>query len=385
MTNFLSGLYSGMSTALMIGYVVLIFRYIKNWKALPHWSIPETWTPKTSVSIIIPARNEADNIESCLESVSKQNFPAHLFEIILVDDHSEDQTADLAQQFIHSSITNQNLKISLVESEGSGKKAALHTGIKNATGDLIITTDADCIVPANWINYLVSYFEKHQPKFIAAPVNFHEEKNLFEKFQSLDYMGMMVITGAGIHGKFGWMSNGANLAYPREVFVELDGFSGIDNLASGDDMLFMQKVVNRYPNQIGFIKNKEATVHTSAKPTWASLLGQRIRWASKTGAYQQPQLVWTQSFVFIYCALIFAGILFSFFGDISVPAFLLGLIVVKSATDYVFLKRASRFFGKPELIIGFVAAEVMHIIYIFLTGLGSLIKKKHNWKGRRVS
>ncbi len=381
MTNFLTGFYSGMSMALMIGYAILIFRYVKYWQSLPFWSIPENWSPKTSVSIIVPARNESEHVIPCLESILFQNYPAGLLEIIIVDDHSEDDTSKKVNDLIAQ---KPDLKISLLESKGSGKKAALETGINRANGALIVTTDADCLVPENWLNFLVSFYEKQGSKFIAAPVNFHKEESLLEKFQSLDYMGMMLITGAGIHGKFGWMSNGANLAYPKAVFEELGGFSGIDQVASGDDMLFMQKVVEKYPAQIGFIKNKEATVLTQAKPTWVSFLQQRIRWASKTGAYRQPQLVGTQAFVFLYCAFIFLGIPVIFTGVNHVLLSFMGLILVKYITDFFFLKRACNFFNRDELMKAFLMAEWMHTVYIFLTGLASVFSKKHSWKGRKV-
>lgn len=381
MTNFLTGFYSGMSMALMIGYVILIFRYVKYWQSLPYWAVPEKWSPKTSVSIIVPARNETKNIIPCLESIVHQKYPSELFEIIIVDDHSEDDTFEKVKAFIPK---KESPNISILKSLNSGKKAALDTGIKKAAGELIVTTDADCIVPEDWLNFMVSFYEKQNSKFIAAPVNFHKEVRMLEKFQSLDYMGMMLITGAGIHGKFGWMSNGANLAYPRVVFEELNGFSGIDQVASGDDMLFMQKVVEKYPDQIGFIKTREATVFTKAKPTWSSFLQQRTRWASKTGSYKQLQLVGTQTFVFLYCAFIFLGIPLAFSGINHVLLSFIGLIIVKYITDFYFLKRASHFFKRPELMKAFLIAEWMHTAYIFLTGLASLFKRKHNWKGRKV-
>ncbi|KAA3639535.1 MAG: glycosyltransferase [Bacteroidetes bacterium] len=381
MTNFFTGFYSGMSMALMIGYAILIFRYVRFWQTLPSWSMPEIWSPKTSVSIIVPARNESEDIIACLESIVLQNYPFDLFEIIVVDDHSEDDTFEKVNALISK---KESFKISLLTSKGQGKKAALEAGINFASGELIATTDADCLVPENWLNLLVSFYEKHNSKFIAAPVNFHNEESLLEKFQSLDYMGMMLITGAGIHGKFGWMSNGANLAYPKAVFEELNGFSGIDQVASGDDMLFMQKVVKKYPGQIGFIKNRKATVHTKAKSTWASFLQQRIRWASKTGAYKQPQLVGTQTFVFLYCAFIFLGFPLAFSGINHVLLSFAGLIIVKYIIDFFFLKRSSSFFNRNELMKAFLIAEWMHTVYIFLTGLSSVFRKKHSWKGRKV-
>ena len=376
-----------MSIAVIFIYPILICRYLTAWKRLPEWFIPQNWQPETTVSVIIPARNEMEYVEACLASVFQQNYPSHLFEIIVIDDHSDDGTKMIIESFIEKSSKPGSPEIFLLPSkdlDGVGKKAALTSGISKANGTLIVTTDADCIVPENWLNSLVSYFEDNNAAFIAAPVNFHRENNLLEKFQSLDYMGMMLITGAGIHGKFGWMSNGANLAYPRIVFEALNGFSGVDHIASGDDMLFMQKVAERYPDQIGFVKSKNATVLSIAKPNWHCFLQQRIRWAGKTGAYRQPQLVFTQSLVFIYCALIFLWPPLLFLRGWTGLWILAGLIAVKYLADYFLLKTASSFFDRKELMKIFPKAEWLHTAYIFLTGLSSMIKKKHVWKDRKV-
>jgi cellulose synthase/poly-beta-1,6-N-acetylglucosamine synthase-like glycosyltransferase len=379
-----------MSIGVIFIYPILIRRYIKTWNKLPEWQIPKNWQPKTKVSIIIPARNEAAGIKACLDSVLKQNYPPELFEIIVVDDESTDNTAVLVQSIIKSNRTSISVKLLnnadflSKQPSVSHKKAAITYGVANASGTLIITTDADCIVPETWLNNIVSYYEKTNAAFIAAPVNFHNENNTLERFQSLDYIGMMLITGAGIHGKFGWMSNGANLAYPKEIFIEMEGFSEIEHIASGDDLLFMQKVAERYPDRVGFIKSTAATVLSTPQKTWDSFLEQRVRWAGKTGAYRQPQLVFTQSIVFLYCALIFFSILLMLY--LGPPGVLLFLILfsVKANTDFILLKKASSFFNRKDLMKIFLKGEVMHSVYIFLTGLYSVTRKEHMWKGRKV-
>lgn len=388
MSEVLFGIFSGMSIVVLIIYAILIRRYITTWKKIPDWKIPEKWFPKTTVSILIPARNEAANIQACLQSVCQQDYPSELFEILIIDDHSTDETANIIQAFSQSVEDKPSIKLIKLEDHTnheihSGKKAALKTGISEAKGELIVTTDADCEVPADWLKLLVSFYEKNNSAFIAAPVNFHKGRTQIEKFQSLDYMGMMLITGAGIHGQFGWMSNGANLAYPKAIFEELNGFDGIDNIASGDDMLFMQKVVEKYPDRIGFVKNKDATVLSLAQKNWEDFLGQRIRWAGKTGAYRQPQLVFTQSLVFLLCAFILVSIPLFFVFGVKAFFLLLFLFLGKAIVDFFLLRRASKFFGHPELMHNYLNAEWLHTIYIFLTGLFSLFRKEHVWKGRK--
>ncbi len=151
-----------------------------------------------------------------------------------------------------------------------------------------------------------------------------EEKSLFEKFQSLDFIGMMGVTGAGIHGRFMNMCNGANLAYEKKAFYEVDGFNGIDKIASGDDMLLLQKMANRFPNQICFLKNKNATVLTHAKSDLKSFFQQRIRWASKSSSYQEFQITFILALVFFFCvSTVFNFFLLPFFfGKIGLKIFI---------------------------------------------------------------
>ena len=384
------GLFWGLSIALLFIYTILIRRYISSWNELSEWHLPENWIPKTSLSIIIPARNEAENISSCLQSILQQNYPKDLFEIIVIDDHSTDETPVIVQSFIKQLnkisplVKLINLADYIPSNTQSYKKAALTAGIKAAKGDLIITTDADCTSSPEWLVHIASFYEKKDLSFIAAPVNFHEGESLLEKFQALDYAGMMLITGAGIQGQFAWMSNGANLAYPRELFHELNGFEGIDQVASGDDMLFMQKVAERFPNKIGFLKSKKAVVFSHAKKDWQSFVQQRLRWAGKTTAYDQPQLIFTQSAVFLYCSVLFISLLWTFlFGWFALLLFAI-LFLVKSINDFLLLRTASRFFGCSKLMSVFPLAEWIHTGYIFWVGMLSLFIKRHEWKGRKV-
>ena len=214
--------------SLSVFYIIIQTIYTEGWKALSIWNIPNDFQPKTKISILIPARNEADNIGNCIESILNQTYPKNLFEIIVLDDFSEDETAELVNNYTKNNLTTIRLialgnYISLDDTQ-SFKKKAIEIGIAQANGELIVTTDADCVVQPNWLMLIASIYEEKQPKFIAAPVNFYQEQNDFERFQSLDFIGMMGITGSGIHTKLMNMCNGANLAYSKAVFYEVKGF-----------------------------------------------------------------------------------------------------------------------------------------------------------------
>jgi len=366
-------------------YVFLLNRYLRFWHQIPQWEIPNSFRPQTKVTIIIPARNEAENIRECLNSVCHQNFPKDLFEVLLVDDHSTDQTSFIANGLGHSNLRVITLADHVDKNKiQSFKKNGIATAIHQAIGTLIITTDADCVVNSNWLNYLVSFYEANSYKFIAAPVNFYKEKNILEKFQSLDFQGMMGITGAGIEGDFMRMCNGANLAYEKSAYTAVDGFTGIDQLASGDDMLLMQKIVREFPGSIGYVKNPAACTFTQAEPNLNHFISQRLRWASKSAAYPERQVTFMLAMTFFFCwSIILNFLMIPFFGKIMFYIFIIQFLI-KSMMDYQLLSTMTNFFGRNDLLKTFWISQIIHILYVAGIGLLANLKKEYNWKGRVV-
>lgn len=366
-------------------YIYIILRYMEGWNALPKWNVPLDFQASTKVTVLIPARNEAENIHACLSSILNQHFPKSLLQIIVIDDHSTDETVEVVKNINHPCITVLKLANFITNQETqSFKKRAIEIGITHAEGELIITTDADCLTPPNWLQLVVSYYETHQPVFIAAPVNFYDEKSTLERFQSLDFMGMMCVTGAGIHRQFMNMCNGANLAYPKQVFETVGGFEGIDHLASGDDMLLMQKIAQHFPNKIAYLKNPQATILTKAKSTLRSFLQQRIRWTTKSTSYQEWRVTFILAMVFFFSSnLLLSFFLIPFIGWIALGIFLVSFFI-KMIMDYFFLKNMARFFNRLDLMSAFFPALMLHILYIVVVGILGNVIKKYEWKGRRV-
>lgn len=383
----LDTIYWAGSLLLATFYVVFIFLYIKFWKKLSFFQNTEGYVPKTFLSVLIPARDEQDNINQCLQAIVSGNYPKSLFEIIVIDDHSKDETPQYVRDF---SLKNPNIRlielknyIKISENQPF-KKRAIEAAIGEAKGELIVTTDADCLAQPNWLNLLTEFYERTGKRFIAAPVNFHEEKSFFERFQSLDYIGMMGVTGAGVEGKFTNMCNGANLAYQKKLFYEVGGFQGIDHVASGDDMLLMQKIARFYPDSLGFLKNPEATVFTKAKPTIAEFLSQRLRWASKSSSYTEFFTVFQLATVFVFCWNILFSLCLSVFYDRSVFLVFVISFSVKTISDYFFLNMMSRFFNRTDLMRPFLPPQYIHVLYIIVVGSLANFKKTYTWKGRKV-
>jgi cellulose synthase/poly-beta-1,6-N-acetylglucosamine synthase-like glycosyltransferase len=237
-------------------YTLYFVLYIKHWNSLPYFTIEEKdYHPRTLISVLIPVRDEEYTILPCIQSILAGDYPKDLFEIIVIDDHSTDRTPQYIRDLKHPQVHLVELKnhVQPVENQPF-KKKAIEAAIGQAKGDLIVTTDGDCVVQPQWLTLIAAFYETKGKRFIAAPVNFHQEGSFFERFQSLDYIGMMGVTGAGVQGNLNHICNGANLAYEKKLFHEVGGFKGIDHVASGDDVLLMQKVVRFYPQAVGFLK-----------------------------------------------------------------------------------------------------------------------------------
>ncbi len=368
---------------LAVGYGVIMLRYWWHWQRLKTWQRPKSFFAHTTVSVIIPARNEAANIVACIQSILKQHYPQQLLEIIVVDDHSTDGTVRQVARFNQPNVFVCSLADASPAKGTSFKKRALELGITRATGELIVTTDADCIASEHWIATIVSLFEAENPVCVAAPVLFHDGKNAIERFQSLDFAGMMSITGAGIAGKFQTMANGANLAYSKQAFNDVGGFEGIDKVASGDDILLAQKFAQKYPNRIRFVKSKDAVVYTAAKPTWSAFVSQRVRWGSKSTSYREWQVPFILLIVFMFCVVLLLGFPFIFINPLWRHVWYI-LLTTKVLADYLLLFSACRFFDKLPWLRYFWSSFFLHTAYIAIVGVLSNITKRYEWKGRTV-
>lgn len=369
-----------LSIVLILCYLVTVGCYVFYWRLLKKWAIPTDWKPKTFATIIVAARNEEANIGACLEAILQQQYPRHLLEIYVVNDHSEDATAAIVQSYQQD---HRHLNLLSMPTGVEGKKKAIEQAIKHSKGSLIVTTDADCTMGKDWLNYIISCYEKSQAKFIAAPVSFYREKSWFEYFQTLDFMGMMAVAGAGVRGQFMNMCNGANLAYERAAFEAVNGFEGIGHVASGDDMLLMQKIASQYPNQIAYVKNIESQTFTYAKPTVKSFVQQRVRWTSKSGAYTGWQVLAMLATVWLLCLTMLVDVVLIPLDVVFVYLFL-AKFILKGIADFIFLGMMARFFERTAVMRYFIPALFMHWWYIAFVGtLGNLVKR-YEWKGRTV-
>ena len=334
----------------------------------------------TIVSIIVAARNEEAIISYTIEDLLKQSYPERLTEIIIIDDHSTDNTAGIV-----SSYAEQGVKlISLNESSAlnSYKKKAIQTAIGECKGDLIVTTDADCRMGTEWLTTIVAYYEQNDFKMISSPVGYFEEKSFFERAQALEFLYLIGLGASTIGNEQPSTCNGANLAYEKKAFYEVGGFTGIDDLASGDDELLLHKMAARYGNKIGFLKNKAAIVYTHAKSTLAEFIQQRKRWASKSTRYKNKGIIVLGVTVWVFNVSIILNLLAGIF-IFALFKVALAQLVIKIAFEFLFLLGVTKFAGRQKLLTLLPILNIMHILYIVYIGIAGN-SGKYNWKGRMV-
>ena len=381
------------SLILLLGYSALLVYYRKSWGSIPDFKVEANSKLGTKISIIIPARNEEENIGYCLQSIIEQSYPAHLFEVLVVDDHSTDKTAAIIKSYASNNVKLISLKDYLSANEiNSYKKKAIEISIQQSNGELIVTSDADCIFPKNWLTTIASFYESKRPAFIVMPVLISYGKKMIEVFQSLDFMTLQGITGASVHEKFHSMCNGANLAYTKEAFIAVNGFKGIDNIASGDDMLLMHKIYNQFPNNIEYLKSREVIVTTNPVSTIQEFFNQRIRWASKADQFDDKRIFIVLIIVYFLNVLMMVLPIVALISNRSISImniqlsmfnFYASLLLIKTIFELFFLYPVAKFFNQTKLLWWFPIAQPFHIVYTVIAGwLGKF--GKYTWKERSV-
>lgn len=360
-------------------YVVTIGHLIYGYKKVPNYEIKET-IPKTFFAIVVPFRNESQNLPALLESFKSLNYPVDLFEIILIDDFSED---DSVRQIYNWRMENGIYQMTLLENlrvSNSPKKDAISRAIPIIKNDWVITTDADCIVHENWLRTLDDYIQNHEVSMIVGSVKIHNPKSFIHHFQQNDLASLQGATIGSFGLELGFMCNGANFCYTKSLFSELNGFLGNNKMASGDDVFMLQKAIAKSPEKVHFLKSKSNIVSTKPLNKWSSLFQQHVRWASKTGSYKS---VFGKDLALI----VFGGNLAMVVGFILMYLRLLPyqqllvLFFIKFSIDYILLYKANRYLTGRRMHY-LILSCLLYPFFSTAVALYSLIGT-YKWKGRK--
>ncbi|TKC07408.1 glycosyltransferase family 2 protein [Pedobacter frigoris] len=370
---------SYLSSFLTILYVVVVIAFIRGWHKLSNFK-PSGTPGKTNVTVIVAARNEESVIEKTIKDLIAQNYNRDLTEIIFIDDHSTDNTAEIIERYEIDGV--KLIKLNEDKALNSYKKKAIQTAIGQSQGKLIITTDADCRMGVNWLSTIVNFYEEKGYKMISSPVAYFEEKSFFERAQSLEFLYLIGLGASTIGNNKPSTCNGANLAYEKEAFYEVGGFKGIDDLASGDDELLLHKMAAHYEQRIGFLKHADAVVYTHAKPTLSAFIQQRKRWASKSTRYKNKSIIVLGVCIWLFNLSILLNIGIGLFIGFYLKLALFQLLT-KIIVEFLFLLDVTSFAKRRKLLVMLPALNLLHILYIVYIGIAGN-SGKYNWKDRMV-
>jgi glycosyltransferase involved in cell wall biosynthesis len=365
-------------SAILIIYCItiawLIYGFTKIKSMELYGSTPLPTTIQTRFTIIVPFRNEAANLPLLLDSFSQLNYPKERFEVILVDDESEEVFSAQCPVFSVRIIKNNRVS-------NSPKKDAISTAIPFVTSDWIITTDADCVVPENWLLLLDNYIQLHDVSMVVGAVTYDCKNSFLHHFQQLDLASLQGATIGSFGIGKGFMCNGANLAYKKSLFEKLNGFEGNDSIASGDDVFLLQKAIARFPDRVHYVKSKSNIVTTKPLDDWKSLFYQRVRWASKTTSYQSDFGKFLAVVVLMgnLCWILAVG--FWAFGLVPIEN-LIVFSLLKFSVDAVLIFKTNTFLGQKTcyLIQGSLLYPFFSVCVAFYSLFG-----KYEWKGRCFS
>ncbi len=358
-------------------YVVLLLWLIVGFDRVRSFQA-EAVAVNTHFSIIIPFRNEAAHLPRLLESLRQIDYPPSAFEVLMVDDASEDDSTHIINTFQQEnndfSITvHQNIRTSQ-----SPKKDAINTAVHKSSCEWIVTTDADCIVPAKWLRILDSFIQQRQPAMVAGPISYIEHHGLLDQFQQLDLFSLIGTTIGSFGNKKNLFCSGANLAYKKEAFFEVNGYVGNDTIASGDDVFLLEKMTAQFPDQVHYLKNYEAIVKTSTEPSWNALLQQRKRWAAKASGYQNG-ITKIVGLVVLSANLSILILLFGSLFRASDPKWFLFGFLLKFNIDLLLIHKSSRFLRQH--VKGYLFGSLLYPFFSVGIALQSLIGG-YQWKGR---
>lgn len=358
--------------AFVVIYISLIAVFVTKYNKIEYFS--KSCNEKTYISIIVPFRNEKENLPKLINSINKQNYNPNFFEVIFIDDCSEDQSSLI----IEKQCKIENFKIVKIEIP-KGKKNALEQGFKIAKGQVIVTTDADCTMKDKWLETINSYYSKYKPKMIIMPVELTSTKKMltFTNLQYVEFTSLQASTLAAVAINKPIMCNGANLAFEKQCIENIKNPLKKE-LISGDDMFLMFKILEKYPKQIQYLKNQNVVVTTKATKTLKDFLKQRTRWAYKAKFYSNFFALFVSLFVFLSNLSILLLFVFQFFNFKIFLNFII-LFGIKFLFDNIIIYKHLQFLNKKKLIILTPIITLFYPLYIVSTAFLSIFLQT-KWK-----
>ena len=367
---------------LVVCYAAYMLRLAAVWHMTPTDS-PGPLSEHISLAVIIPVRNESSNIGTLLQSILAQETEGIVWEVIVSDDCSDDDTVARARAFAES-FSERGVKFTILaskEGDAHGKKAALARAIKSSAASHILTTDADTVRGKSWIRSVVSAFSGTNASMLVPFTELDPECGIFNRLQALEFAGLTATSGAAISAGNPLMCNGANLAFSRSAFDNAGGYDSGSKHASGDDTFLMLSIHAAAPGSVRFLKDPSAIVTAAPAKHWKEFLHQRVRWITKVRHYSSPRILLNGLLVAgANAAVVITAV--AWLTGLLHPGVLVGVFILKSIGEFALLKQALSFAGRPRLLLLFLPAAMLTPFYFIASGWFLLFPATYSWKGR---
>lgn len=357
---------------LLIASFCLGFDRIKTFKLSPQ-------EPTIRFSVIIPFRNEEKILPALLKSILALNYPKDYFEVIFIDDDSQDDSVQVLNSMLTNKGTIDFRLINNKRTSKSPKKDAITLAISQAKNNWIVTTDADSVLPKYWLNAFDQFIQKQDPELIVAPITYGNSQGFLQNFQLLDVLSLQGATIGGFGLKNPFLCNGANMAYKKELFEALNGFHGNSEIASGDDVFLLEKAVRHHADRVQYLKSQYAVVSTFALNSWPDVIEQRVRWAAKSSAYKNvfSKLV---GLIILSQNVLLVGVLLFPFGIWSAQL-LASIFLIKFSIDFLLIYKTAIFLNPKNHLKHYVLAALCYPFFNIYIALIAVFKG-FKWKGR---
>ncbi|MBZ9628882.1 glycosyltransferase [Psychroflexus sp. CAK1W] len=348
-------------------------------------------TPKTKFSIVIPMRDEAENLPALFRSISELSYPNSLFEIIVVDDASRDDSWKLVRAF---QAHYREIKIYLVSglpdrvtqagSEGkfTPKKNAIHKAISLSSYPYILTTDADVLLPAYWLESYDSRLQQTDTDLVAGGVVVAKSTSFLSRYQHFDMLSLQAFGLGSFARRQPVICNGANLCYKKQAYVDAEVNRGTAHIASGDDVFTLQSFREK-GFVIDYMSNPESVVWTKALESFGELWQQRRRWARKTTSVDSWYMKGVGTLITLMQLALVLSLILGFWHQ-AYFGFLVNAFVLKFILDGWSLSRMAKLQNLGFCWMDFLKVSLVYPFFTLFFSLTSLYGK-FDWKGRRFS
>lgn len=362
-------------------YLLFIFSYLLLlWSMERHWRRKRTYISDEEYggtkAILVPFRNEEEHLPRLLNNLEK-TLPS-LQEVIFIDDGSTDDSGAMVSGFIRKRNLSHWV---LLKNTGVGKKAALTTGVGYTQAEVILTTDADCVLPPGWVQRMSRPFQQPEIQLFAGPVVTVTQAGFFARFQQIEWASILLMTHYLFSIGKPLMCSGANVAYRKSAFLAVEGYSGNEMHPSGDDEFLLKKIVRHFGVQaVIYFQGKEALVQTQPAASWSAFIQQRVRWAGKWRLHDSFAHASSAALTF-FLAIIEISTLGLLFGPMWLKLVFFLFWSAKILIERKVLGTVLADYHLSHPLIYYTGTSFIHPIYIILVGFRA-ISGNYSWKDR---